>query len=454
MRERLPPGCSLGGMSANDRETMSGAATEAVTAWLSDNAVPLSGGLTAGAPTADLQPLKRVLDGVRVVGLGESTHGTREFFQLKHRLLEYLVTELGFTVLAMEASASAGPAVDAYVRDGVGDPSRVLTGLGFWTWRTEEVLGMLTWMRAYNAGRPEDEKVRFAGIDAQRSGDSLAVLEAFLTSVAPDRLPALHSRLGVLATAYPGSRPDPEQKLMREAERLLEFVRGYDEPGTPAGAVAVRHARILVRAADLVTRNGQHPDPERSVAAARDRYMAEAVGDILDDDPAAKVVLWGHNSHIAKARTSGTVPPLGGHLHERYGDAYYALGLLFGQGSFRAHRVWPGPWSGVGGLTGRIAEGNPIGAPAATTVEAQLAAATPEDHLLNLRDTPRSVQEWAAAPHGTRTFGALVTRWFYHREVTPVRLSAEYDGLAYVARSTDSRPLAPQGPEDRGALEL
>lgn len=440
MRERLPPGCSLGGMSANDLDD--------VTAWLSHNAVPLSGGLTAGAPTDDLQPLKEVLDGVRIVGLGESTHGTREFFQLKHRLLEYLVTELGFTTLAMEASASAGPAVDAYVRGGVGDPAQVLTGLGFWTWRTEEVLAVIEWMRAYNEGRPADEQVRFVGIDPQRSGDSLAVLEAFLTSAAPSRLPALHSKLGVLATAYPGSRPDPEQKLMREAEQLLEYVRGYED--TPAGAVAVRHARILVRAADLVTRSGRHPDPERTVLAARDRYMAEAVADVLEDEGSAKVVLWGHNSHVAKARTTDDAAPLplGGHLRERYDDAYYALGLFFGEGSFRAHRVWPGPWSGVGGLTGRIAEGNPIGAPAASTVESRLAAATSSDHLLDLRpaaapDAPDAVREWAAATHDTRSFGALVTRWFYRSNVVPVRLSKEYDGLAYVAVSTDSRPIAP-----------
>lgn len=439
---------ATGGATGQAADGATGEATGEVTAWLAQNAVPLSGGLTAGAPTADLRPLREVLDGVRIVGLGESTHGTREFFQLKHRLLEYLVTELGFTVLAMEASASAGPAVDAYVRDGVGDPAQVLTGLGFWTWRTEEVLDMIEWMRAYNDGRPEAEKVRFAGIDPQRSGDSLAVLEAFLTSVAPERLPALHSALGVLTTAYPGSRPDPRQKLMREAEKLLEFVRGYDEPGTAtAAAVAVRHARILVRAADLVTRSGHHPDPERTVQAARDRYMAEAVGEILDD-PAAKVVLWGHNGHVAKGRTSGAVPPLGLHLRERYGDAYYALGLLFGKGSFRAHRIWPGPWSGVGGLTGRAAEGNPIGAAPETFVEAQLAAATPRDHLLDLRpagaeDAPRAVREWVGATHDTRTFGALVTRWFYRRNFTPVRLSAEYDGLAYVALSTDSRPIPP-----------
>lgn len=102
--------------------------SDEVTDWLTQTALPLSC-LTAGVSTADLQPLKHVLDGVRIVGLGEATHGTREFFQLKHRLLEFLVTELAFSALAMEASASAGPAVDAYVRQGTGDAAQVLAGL-------------------------------------------------------------------------------------------------------------------------------------------------------------------------------------------------------------------------------------------------------------------------------------------------------------------------------------
>ncbi len=43
--------------------------------------------LLPGVPTTDLQPLKSALDGIRIVGLGEATHGTREFFQVKHLLM-------------------------------------------------------------------------------------------------------------------------------------------------------------------------------------------------------------------------------------------------------------------------------------------------------------------------------------------------------------------------------
>ncbi|MFF7215147.1 erythromycin esterase family protein [Streptomyces sp. NPDC008238] len=406
-------------------------------AWRARDVLPLNG-LDAGAPFDDLRPLERSLRGVRIVGLGEATHGTGEFFRLKHRLLEFLVTELGFSVLAMEASASAGPAVDACVRRGVGDPVAALGGLGFWIWRTHEVLSTLEWLRAHNGTRPEDGRVRFVGIDPQRCGDSLGLLEAFLLRTAPHRVAWLRTAFGTLAAAAPGSAPDPRQRLMRDAEALVELVRGL----APGAAVPLRHARILVRAADLVTRPRQHRDPERTVAAARDRFMADAVDDVLRD-PAARVVLWAHNAHIAKARHDGGPAPLGRHLHARYGDAYYALALLFGQGGFRARRLRPGPW---GAARPRPPVAHRIGPPPPGSLEALLAAAHPGDHLVDLRAAAEAgpdVRRRLAEGLPARSIGALVPRRI--DRLTPVTVvpAEDYDGLAYVATSTCSTPLPP-----------
>lgn len=409
--------------------------SDELTRWLAGTALPLSG-LTAGVSTADLQPLKSILGGVRIVGLGEATHGTSEFFRLKHRLLEFLVEEMGFSVLAMEASESAGPAVDAYVRQGVGDAAGALAGLRFWTWRTREVLGMLAWMREYNRGCPEGQKVHFAGIDPQQCGNSLAVVSSFLRRAAPERETGLLSPLRVLAEAYPASHPDPQRRLVHQAGELLSFLHGAG----PEAADALRHAGILVRAADLATRARQHADPEQTVFAARDRYMAEAVGQLLND-PSAKIALWAHNGHITKSRCAGAVPAMGQHLHAQFGDAYYALGLLSGSGSFRARRMWPGPWA-------RPRAGAPvtnrIGPARAGTVDAQLATASPGDHLVDLRsagNTPMAVREWLNGRHHMRTFGAMVPRWTYRFNVSPISPAEEYDGLVYVAVSTASRPL-------------
>jgi erythromycin esterase-like protein len=58
--------------------------------WVRTRAIRLTSA-EAGRGFADMQPLKRVIGDARIVSLGEATHGTREFFQLKHRMLEFLV---------------------------------------------------------------------------------------------------------------------------------------------------------------------------------------------------------------------------------------------------------------------------------------------------------------------------------------------------------------------------
>ena len=63
-----------------------------VITWLQQTAIPIHH-VAAGNGFADLQPLKQLLQDVQVVGLEEATHGTREIFQLKHRLVAFLVME-------------------------------------------------------------------------------------------------------------------------------------------------------------------------------------------------------------------------------------------------------------------------------------------------------------------------------------------------------------------------
>src|SRR4030095_7731118 len=140
--------------------------SDAVVKWFATNAVPLKT-VEAGNGFADMQPLKRILKDARFVGLGEATHGTREFFQFKHRMVEFLVKEMGYRVFAIEASLSACQNINDFVLGKTDDGAKALDGQGFWTWNTEEVSSMLDWMRAYNQGVPAEKQVKFAGFDIQ-----------------------------------------------------------------------------------------------------------------------------------------------------------------------------------------------------------------------------------------------------------------------------------------------
>ena len=154
-----------------------GQQTDPTTEWIRANAIRLNT-TEAGHGFADMQALKPLIGNARIVSLGEATHGTREFFQLKHRMLEFLATEMGFTIFSIEANMPEAYRLNDYVLNGTGDPAELLRGMYFWTWNTEEVLEMIRWMRAFNAsGRG---RVQFTGFDMQTHTVALDIVQQFV----------------------------------------------------------------------------------------------------------------------------------------------------------------------------------------------------------------------------------------------------------------------------------
>src|SRR5262245_49189470 len=135
-----------------------------VIAWLKANALPLT---TAepGSGVKDLEQLRPLIGDARVVSLGEATHGTREFFQLKHRVMEYCISQLGFTVIAFEAYFGATLAVNDYVLRGNGNARDAASSMGMGFWDTEEVAALIEWVRGWNL--THERKVKFYGFDMQ-----------------------------------------------------------------------------------------------------------------------------------------------------------------------------------------------------------------------------------------------------------------------------------------------
>jgi erythromycin esterase-like protein len=104
------------------------------------------------AVDADAYPaLRDAFADRRVVALGEATHGTSEFFIMKDHIIRYMVTELGYRHFAMEVRPASGEQMNAYIQGGDVEVANHM----YWPWRTEEVIAMLGWMRAFNATAEE-----------------------------------------------------------------------------------------------------------------------------------------------------------------------------------------------------------------------------------------------------------------------------------------------------------
>lgn len=159
------------------------ASFEQTTNWIKQNAIPLRT-VEAGNGFQDMQPLKQLIGNARIVSLGEATHGSREFFQMKHRMLEFLATEMGFTIFSIEANMPESYRMNDYVLNGAGDPREILRGMYFWTWQTEEVLEMVEWMREFNkSGRG---RVQFTGFDMQTATVASQIARDFVAKADPE----------------------------------------------------------------------------------------------------------------------------------------------------------------------------------------------------------------------------------------------------------------------------
>jgi erythromycin esterase len=108
--------------------------------WLRANSVPFVTD-RAGSGFDDLQPLKELIGNAKIVGLGEATHGTAEFFRMKHRILEWLATAMGYTIFSIEANMPESYRMNDYVLTGRGDPRELLRGMYFWSTfpRTQQI---------------------------------------------------------------------------------------------------------------------------------------------------------------------------------------------------------------------------------------------------------------------------------------------------------------------------
>jgi len=411
--------------------------------WVSRTALPLS----TTDPTAsidDLEPLGQMVGSAHVVGLGEGTHGTREFFLMKHRILKFLVTRMGFTHFAIEATSPEADDMNRYVLTGDGDPVKLLARLYFWTWNTQEVLDMVRWMREWNSTAPADQRVQFLGFDMQFPGASIDSVAAFVQRVDPNALaeitadylclsdfrnrgPTAGQPISAYVTLPAGVRADCAATVKAVYDLLTTHRAQYEAASSPAVYQSVLHHARLVQQFE-----GMAAAPTQIASSqSRDASMAENVRWIRDQaGPNAKVVLWAHNAHI------NAVPNrMGGYLRTAYGSDYVTLGFAFGRGSFSAVGQSGNTFLSLGTFTSNAFP--------ASSVEAIFTATDKPRLLLDARQIANGGTAAAqlAAPIRMRLIGCCYNPLAESTYFSSTRFPADFDLLIYIATGSATQLL-------------
>ena len=320
------------------------------------------------ASAADEDALLDCLAQGRLVLLGEATHGSHEFYDLRARLTRRLILEHGFVAVVAEADWPDAWRVNRYVR-GWGDDADADEALGgfrrfpTWMWRNTVVRDFVEWLRLHNATHPQRECAGFYGMDLYSLYSSIAAVLAHLDRTDPEAARRARARYACFdhfgqdghaygyASSY-GQQPHCEDEVMAQlremTRRAASLTRAAGEPGDEAFA-ALQNAR-LVRDAEEYYRTMFH----RRVSSwnLRDTHMLETIAALerhlaSDTGREPRIAVWAHNSHLGDARATQMHTQgewnLGQLARERWGEAALLVGFSTYAGTVTAATAWDAP---------------------------------------------------------------------------------------------------------------
>jgi len=271
----------------------------------------------------ELDDIAELIAHKRIVMLGEASHGTHEFYDLRAALTRRLIARHGFAAVAVDGDWPDVLRIDHYVRSGgeeetAEDALAAFERFPRWMWRNEEVVAFVEWLHTYNRGRPGGERAGCYGLDLYSLHSSSHVALAVLEDVDPDAVACARQRYACFdhAAGAPelyglqaqlGISPRCETEVVAQLVEMQrrKIARGGRAPSGDAWFHAVQQARV-VRDAEAYY---------RAMFGARDAawnlretHMADTLDMLAHElgsaDAPAKLVVWAHNAHAGDARAT------------------------------------------------------------------------------------------------------------------------------------------------------
>jgi erythromycin esterase-like protein len=327
-------------------------------------AIAASAHILDGSPD-DLEDLVELAGPARYVLIGESSHGTHEFYRLRAQITKRLIAEKGFVAVAVEGDWPDSYRVNRWVRGQGGDRDATEALRGYqrfpaWMWRNADVLDFIGWLRAYN--ERSSDQAGFYGLDLYSLHASMAAVLQYLDQADPQAARRARQRYGCFeqfgddpqAYGYAAGLGLTESCEREVISQLIDLRQQRDELLRHDGLVAEdelfhaeQNARVVKNAEEYyrVMFRGRV-----SSWNLRDAHMADTLDQLAAHlgarEGRAKVVVWAHNSHVGDARATemGRAGELniGQLARERHPDKTCLIGFSTHRGTVTAASDWGG----------------------------------------------------------------------------------------------------------------
>ena len=304
---------------------------------------------------SDLIFLENLLNGKRIIQLGESSHGSKEFNLTKVRLIKYLHQELAYQVIAFESSL-LGCHIEDKIIENLSSFSATSYCI-FGVWHTREVEELFAYIQQTKATA---NPLILAGFDVQHSsfredvqsysGFILPIIEAFdeqYTDFVEQTINDYFDVESHMAGCYDKTAVDCDyiSSHAESVKLMLNNVHEFLEAADESTLVSETQKQDYRMTKLVLTNLGKNLDRGLNYAAntqksrgLRDEVMASNINGLAEQMyPDKKIMIWAHNEHIAHDFTLPILEAeddrsMGYYLNQYWGDQLYTVGLYMNRG--------------------------------------------------------------------------------------------------------------------------
>jgi erythromycin esterase len=310
-------------------------------AWLRENVLPIRSIDPDDEDFKDLEPLRKALDGVRLVLLGEADHQSGSDFLAKTRLVKFLHRELGFDVLVFESPMYDMMVAWDSLRTGMPPGEALWLGAGTWA-GASQMQPLVAYLGEHARG---ERPLEIAGFDHQHQvastfyfADDLARFLSVRGVGGPlvDRESPEHGVLQGLSQVHYryglALRPDVSTRraFLAAIEEALVAVSVMPDERARQWAQILRnlacHTRFVLGHPDIGSCKREQQMAENLLWLANERYSDR------------KIIAWLATMHAARAPeplsflrdqpwAAPYFPSMGQRIGEVFGSKSYVIGI-------------------------------------------------------------------------------------------------------------------------------
>ena len=281
--------------------------------------------------------LDKALKDVKILALGESSHGFGSLHTLKVEMVKYLHENSGYDLLILEAGY-ADIGISWYNHD-KSDSTQMINSMMPRNMRSEQMLGLFKYLKE----KKESKKpLEIRGMDTRITGQAFDYRLMYVIRRLEPKIIQDSIENGLEDVNYMLDSNDNEEEWIKYRASYLNaidmaksiLIDSKEDIGELELAEE-KEIEILLKYLDMLVELIDYDFGEQYTRGLglRDSLMAENVASFLSEFPKTKVIIWGHNGHIEKGPGEGDKIKWAGHyLKERYGDDYYSMGMYAKKG--------------------------------------------------------------------------------------------------------------------------